>query len=284
MNKKHLIIAATFFVGVLSVGTYWQVSKTTARTGTDDALLALIKNDQVAFESWVKNGGDLSAFLPAIDGKTFTVAEGLAYFERANFIRYLQDNKIAFMMQKKDGTDDILSLAVQKNNPELFTLLMKENPDFTTTYGKNGMTLMHLASSGCAHKLTTILHADKKVNWNTKAKDGSTPLTLAAGSDCLPMLSYWKDQKADFTKKDGRGMSAMSIMRQKKDAATLAFLQSFETKSTRTPTSASVEPEINFYNKRIVPKDQKVDYSALIEPEDRPMDATETAEHSEFAD
>ena len=286
MNKKHLI-AATFFVGVLSVGSFWQFSKTTAvRTGTDDALLALIKNDQTAFESWVKNGGDLSAFLPVIDGKKLTVAEGLAYFERVNFIKYLQDNKIAFMTQKKDGTDDIMVLAVQKNNAELFTLLMKENPDLTATYGKNGMTLLHMASSGCAFKLTDILHKDKKLNWDTKAKDGSTPMTIAAGADCLPMLSYWKEQKADFAKKDGRGMSAMSIMRGKKDAAMVAFLQSFETRTTRTPTatSPSVEPEINFYNKRIVPKDQKVDYSALIEPEDRPMDATETAEHSEFAD
>lgn len=288
MNKKHLIIAASFFIGVVSIGSFWQFSKTSSRTGTDDALLALIKNDQSAFESWIKNGGDLTAFLPVIDGQTLTVAEGLAYFERTNFIRYLQDNKIAFLNQKKDGSDDIMFLAVQRNNPELFALLMKEHPDLAATYGKNGMTLMHLASSGCAYKLTAMLHETKTVNWDTKAKDGSTPLTLAAGADCLPMLSYWKEQKADFAKKDGRGISAMSIMREKKDAAMVAFLQSFETRSNRTPASvsakASVEPEVNFYKKRVVPKDQKVDYSALIEPEDRPMDATETAEHSEFAD
>ncbi len=287
MNKKHLtIVAASFFTGVLTVGTIWQFSQTTTthkRGGSDDAFLALIKNDQSAFESWVKNGGDLSALLPVIDGKKFTVAEGLAHFERVNFIKYLQANKVKFLKQNKDGKEDIMALAVAKNNAELFTLLMKENPDLTATYGDKGHTLMHLVSANCASKLTSILKTDK-LSWDTKAKDGSTPLTLAASSDCLKVLSYWKEQKADFNKKDGRGASAMSVMRGKKDAAMVAFLQSFETRADRAPASAFVEPELNFYKKRVVPKDQKIDYSALIEPEDRPLDATETAEHSEFAD
>jgi hypothetical protein len=65
----------------------------------------------------------------------------------------------------------------------------------------------------------------------------------------------------------------------------VAFAMSFEprTGSTGGRGPASV-PELNFYKKRVVPADQKIDYSALIEPEDRPLDATETAEHSEFAD
>lgn len=287
MNKKHLtIIAASFFTGVLTIGSIWQISKTTTSTnrgGSDDALLALIKNDQSAFESWVKNGGDLSALLPMIDGKKLTVAEGLAYFERVNFVKYLQANKVKFLKQTKDGKDDIMSLSVAKNNAELFSLLMKENPDLTAVYGEKGHSLMHLVSANCASKVTSLLKTDK-LTWDTKAKDGSTPLTLAASSDCLAVLSYWKDQKADFNKKDGRGTSAMSVMRGKKDAAMLAFLQSFEIRRDQASASRFVEPEINFYKKRVVPKDQKIDYSALIEPEDRPLDATETAEHSEFAD
>ncbi len=173
MNKKHIIIAASFFAGVLTTGTMWQLNKTssTFRGGSDDALLALIKNDQSSFEAWVKNGGDLSAFLPVIDGKKLTVAEGLAYFERTNFVAYLQKNKVKFVKQNKDGKDDIMSLAISKNNPELFTLLMKENPDLTAAYGEKGMTLMHLVSGSCAAKLTAILHADKKLNCDMKAKD-----------------------------------------------------------------------------------------------------------------
>lgn len=289
MNKKHLtIIAAAFVTGAIGIGSFWQLSQTTTssptRGGSDDALLALIKNDQSAFESWVKNGGDLSALLPEIDGKRLTVAEGLAYFERVNFVKYLQANKVKFLKQNKDGKDDILSLAVAKNNPELFSLLMKENPDLTAVYGDKGYSLMHLVSHSCASKLTSILNTDEKLSWDTKAKDGSSPLTLAASTDCLAVLSYWKEQKADFNKKDGRGTSAMSVMRGKKDAAMLAFLQSFEVRRDQASASRSVEPEINFYKKRVVPKDQQIDYSALIEPEDRPLEATETAEHSEFAD
>lgn len=289
MNKKHFtIIAAAFVTGAVGIGSFWQLSQTTTssqnRGGSDDALLALIKNDQSAFESWVKNGGDLAALLPEIDGKRLTVAEGLAYFERVNFVKYLQANKVKFLKQNKDGKDDILSLAVAKNNPELFSLLMKENPDLTAVYGDKGYSLMHLVSNSCASKLTSILNTDEKLSWDTKAKDGSSPLTLAASSDCLAVLSYWKEQKADFNKKDGRGTSAMSVMRGKKDAAMLAFLQSFEVRRDQASASRSVEPEINFYKKRVVPKDQQIDYSALIEPEDRPLEATETAEHSEFAD
>ena len=160
---------------------------------------------------------------------------------------------------------------------------MKENPDMTATYGKNGYSLLHLAASHCSHKLNALLHTEKKLTYDLRAKDGSIPMNLAAAGDCLPMLSYWKEHNADFKKKDGRGMNAMSILRTKKDSAMLAFLLSFETNRSARATS-SVEPEINFYKKRVVPKDQKVDYSALIEPEDRPLDATETAEASEFAD
>ncbi len=288
MIKKLLIFATSFFVGVLSIGSIWHFSNLTTssyRTGSDDAFLALIKNDQAGFVAWVKNGGDLSASLPMIDGRKMTVAEGLAYFERLELIKYLQSNKIKFLKQSKDGQDDIMVFAVRKNNADLFGLLMKEKPDMTATYGKNGYSLLHLAATHCSSKLNVLLNSDKNLTYDLRAKDGSIPLNLAAAGDCLPMLSYWKENSANFNKNDGRGMSALSILRTKKDAAMLAFLQSFETpRSGGARTSASVEPEINFYKKRVVPQDQKVDYSALIEPEDRPLDATETAEHSEFAD
>lgn len=288
MNKKNLsVVAAAFFVGVLSVGSIWHFSgKETSVTktgGTDEALLALIKNDQSAFEAWVKNGGDLFAYLPLIDGKKLTVSEGLAYFERTGFIKFLQKNKMSFVKQARDGKEDILFLALQKNNPELFDLLLKENPDLTATYGDKGWTLLHYAASGCNHKLGEVLQKEKKLTYDLRAKDGTMPLNLAAQSDCLKFLSFWKEQGADFKKKDGRGTTALSILKGKKDAAMTAFYQSFEApKVARLPASAP--KELNFYKKRVVPKDQQIDYSALIEPEDRPLEATETAEYSEFAD
>src|SRR5690606_5930880 len=128
--------------------------------------------------------------------------------------------------------------------------------------GKNGWTLLHLASAACSHKLTPFLHEKGKLNWDLKSKEGSTPLTLAAENDCLPMLSYWKEKGADFKLKDGRGLSALSILKKKKDAALVAFTESF---MVRKPSNvAKAEP--NFYKKRKIPKDQRIDYSMMIEP------------------
>lgn len=285
-NKKYMMAGG--LMGCLALGSLWHfnssqsLSHKSSRHLSDEALLALIKNDQSAFESFIKSGGDLQANLPVIDGQTFTVAEGLAYFERVSFINYLQQQKISFLKQNKDGSPDILSMAVKKNNPDLLAALMKEKPDLNVKYGEKNFSLMHLASSHCSSKLVDILHQQGKMNWDEKSKDGSNAMTIAAANDCLPMLSYWKDQKADFNKKDGRGISTMSLLKKNKDAAFTAFAQSFET--ARRPASAGPVKEVSFYKKRVIPKDQMIDHSALIEPEIRPLDANETAENSEFSD
>lgn len=252
-----------------------------SRNLNDEAFLALIKNDQKAFEAFIAAGGDLQGMLPAIDGKTYTVAQGLAYFERTNFIKYLQDKKISFLKQSTDGSEDILSMAISKNNPELFALLLKENPNMNATYGKANSSLIHMASANCSNKLMDLLHQKGSAAWDAKDKHGNSALAIASKNDCLPMLSFWKDHKADFKKKDGTGASALSILKGKKDAASTAFVQSFET--DRKPASVA-KAEVNFYRKRQIPKDQLVDHSALLEPELRPDEALETAENSEFSD
>ena len=142
-----------------------------------------------------------------------------------------------------------------------------------------------MASSECSHKVIPVLHKSG-MNWNTKAKDGSTALTVAAESGCLQALSYWKENGADFKAKDGRGMTALSIMSKHKDAALMAFAESFMPKRTiaSVTTVAAAPAEPNFYNKRVIPKDQLASRADLIEPEDRPDEANETAEYSEFSD
>lgn len=282
-HKKRLVVGVACLVGVLGVSTTVFLIKNQNTAGTnlsDEALLALIKNDQAAFEHVIERGVNIHASLPVIDGKSYTIAQGMAYFERVGFMKYLHGKKVSYVNQKEGQAFDIVSLAVMKNNPEMLNQLVLENPNYKQTYGDKGWGLLHLASSVCAHKLTGILHEKGQLKWDINAKDGSTPLTIAAQNDCLPMLSFWKEQKADFNQKDGRGLSAMSILKKKKDAALMAFVDSFEVK--RIP--ASVEGEISFYKKRKIPKDQIVDHSALIEPEERPLEATETAEYSEFAD
>jgi hypothetical protein len=286
VSKKQHILFATCAVGLLGSSLLWhfkssEFAQKVERNLGDEALLALIKNDQPAFESFIAAGGDLHGNLPLIDGKVYTVSEGLSYFERPGFIRYLQTQKMKFIKQAPSKGYDILSLSIPKNNPELMELLLEENPNLKEGYGDKKWTLLHMASAQCSHKLAALLHEKGGLNWDTKAKDGSTPITLAAESDCLPMLSYWKENNADFKAKDGRGLSALSILKKKKDAALVAFAKSFEPARN---TAAIVKKELNFYRKRKIPKHQIVDPAALIEPEDRPLEANETAEFSEFSD
>lgn len=286
MNKKRTIISAVSLLGVIAVSTFWHFSKSNSgkRNLIDEALLALIKNDQSAFESFIKAGGDLHDDLPEIDGKTYTVAQGIAYFERAGFGDYLHQNKISYVKQDGKAPHDILTIAVRKNNPDLFKQLEKEKIAYQVDYGDKAWTLLHMASAWCSHKLVTFLDGEGKVSWNQKAKDGSTPLTLAAENDCLPMLSHWKEQGADFRAKDGRGLTALSILNKKKDAALTAFAESFIERNVAAVTIVKAAPKPDFYKKRKIPREQIVDHAAMLEPEDRPLEATETAEFSEFAD
>lgn len=287
MSNKRVVVSAACLVGVLAVSSIWVLNNSkfgSNRNLTDEALLALIKNDQKAFEHFINAGGNLHDDLPKIDGETYTVAEGIAYFERTSFGAHLHANKISYVKQDERKPFDIMTLSISKNNPDLLKQLALENPKFAMAYGKNGWNLMHLAAAKCAHKLTPILQEKGKLNWDMKAKDGSTPLTLAAESECLPMLSYWKEMGADFKAKDGRGRTALNILRSKKDAALVAFAQSFDPARTIASVTIVKPAEPDFYKKRKIPKDQIVDHAAMIEPEDRPLEATETAENSEFAD
>lgn len=288
VNNKRVVVTAACLLSVLAVSTVWILNNpkfASNRNLTDEALLALIKNDQKAFENFINAGGDLQGDLPKIDGETYTVAEGIAYFERSGFGAHLHSKKMPYVKQDDKKSFDIMTLSISKNNPDLLKQLALENPKFGMQYGKNGWTLLHLAAAKCAQKLTPILHEKGQLRWDQPAKDGSTPLTLAAESECLPMLSYWKEMGADFKAKDGRGKTALNILRGKKDAALVAFAESFDPARSIASVVTIVKPaEPDFYKKRKIPKDQIVDHAAMIEPEDRPLEATETAEMSEFAD
>lgn len=143
-----------------------------------------------------------------------------------------------------------------------------------------------MASADCSYKVIGVLH-NAGMNWNLKNKNGATPLTVAAESGCLQALSYFKEHGADFRANDGRGMSALAILSKKKDAALMAFAESFMDR--RAPASVSVVTVVkevvpNFYKKRQIPKDNLADRAHLIEPSDRPDEANETAANSEFSD
>lgn len=283
MKNKHVIIGAFCFVGVIAIALLLMRQKESGNNLvhsegglTDLALLALIKNDPKSFDEFIKRGGNIHDSLPEIDGKIYTVAEGISVFERPRFGELLHSAKVPYIKQEKKASFDIMSLAVGKNNLELLKQYHKEVPNYLVLYGKNNENLLHLASSSCSHKVIDFLHREGKLSWELKTKNGASALTIAAESECLPILSYWKENNANFRAKDGRGLTALGILKLKKDAALMAFAQSFEDRNVASGPS--------FYKKRKIPKDQVVDHSALIEPGDRPLDATETAEYTEFSD
>lgn len=283
VEKKRVVVGAICVLSVAVISTV-MISKNSKHSGSSDAaLLALIKNDLGAFENYIQAGGNVHDKLPKLDGAVYTVAQGVAYFERPQFAKYLTDKKVSYVEQNSQADFDIMTIAVKKNNPELFSQLSKEKFDYKMAYGKNGWTLLHMASAWCSQKLVSDLHKKGKLNWDMKAKDGSTPLTLAAQNECLPVLSYWKTEKADFKAKDGKGLSALGILKGKKDPALTAFAESFGSRKIASVTEEKAEIP-NFYKKRFIPKDQIVDHSAMLEPEDRPLEATETSEYAEFAD
>ncbi len=288
MNKQRASAASVFgLILILAASIFWIFTqKKVARniSPTDEALLALIKNDLEAFKAYIQSGASVHDRLPLIDNKSYTVAQGVAYFERTSFASYLQESKIPFVKQDANASFDIMGLVVKNNLPELFAVVSLERPNFDLNYGPNGWTLLHMASAWCSHKIVTDLSAKGSISWETKAKDGSTPLTLAAENECLPVLSYFKARGADFRAKDGRGRSALAILHSKKDAALTAFAASFERRNAAMVKVVKEAAVPNFYKKRIIPKDQIVDHAAMLEPEDRPLEATETAENSEFAD
>jgi hypothetical protein len=285
-NKRVILgIGVTACISVSSF-FYFQYSND-SRNLSDQALLSIIKNDQRGFENFLASGGKIGTAIN-VEGGTYTVGELLVKYNRLAFVKFAKDKKMPFDIDPKKEFD-VHSLSVNQNNSEILGLLLgdqKLEKNFKS-YGDKGWSLIHMASAECSYKVIGVLHK-AGMNWNLKSKRGDTPLTVAAEAGCLQALSFFKEQGADFRENDGRGLNALSILSKQKDAALMAFAESFIER--RTPASVTsvvtVTKEVvpNFYKKRHIPKDNIADRAHLIEPEDRPDEANETAENSEFSD
>lgn len=262
-NRKY-ILSSTFLLGFLSLITLWYIKnpKYSHKELSDKALLALVKNDTEEFIHFLNAGGNVHQKLPQIEGKSYTVAEGVAYFDRVEFAKILRERKISYIKQHPSLTEDIMTIAIQKNNPELLKELARSNPRYDLSYGKEGWSLLHMASSCCAHKLTAIIHEKSQLRWDEKSKDGRTPISIANEKDCIPMLNYWKDQGADVVMKP----------------------QVEKIKDVVSGTTKIAPTVPDFYKKRKIPRDQIVDHTAMLVPGDRPLESSETSKYSEFAD
>lgn len=281
MKNKKMIIGIGLFSALTLSGVFYY-HQSGPRNLDDLALLSIIKNDQKIFEDYISQGGKLSAILE-IEGNRYTVGELIVKYERVGFVQYALAQKMEFSVNPSKDFD-VYSLAVGKNNSEILNLLtLNRMGMLKKSYGKNEWSLLHMASAECADQVVSVLHKTG-LNWDLKAKDGTTPLTLAAEAGCLQALSYWKENGANYRAKDGRGVTALDILLKKKDAAVSAFAQSFIEKRAPSSALAMSSAQPNFYKKRKIPKDNLADRAHLIEPEERPDDANETAENSEFSD
>jgi len=281
-NKRIILgLSLTCFLGVSSI--FYFKNNSASRNLSDEALLSIIKNDQSGFEDFLAHGGKLGLDIK-VEDQHFMVGELLVKYNRLGFVKYAKGQNLQFEIDAKKDFD-IHSLSVEQNNPEMLTLLLGDQKldKNIKAYGKKGWSLLHMASPQCSYKVVSILYK-AGMTWDLKDKSGVTPLTLAAEEGCLQALSYFKEQGADFKEKDARGMTALSILQKKKDAALMAFAESFIERRA-TASVVIVKQEVpNFYKKRKIPKDSLADRAHLIEPEDRPDDANETAEYSEFSD
>jgi hypothetical protein len=284
VKHKRVILGLGVSAGLAlySVFLYkFQQKRLTDMDLKDKALLSIVKDDLSGFKAYLAAGGKFSDSIN-MEGKSYKISDLLVKYERMNFLKIVHGDKIAF------ASAGDWRLAVEKNNAEVFKTLKDAHPAIKLgefKYNKEEWNLLHVAANHCSFNMLAALE-EAGMQWSDQAKDGSTPLTIAAQKDCLKALSYWKEKGADFRAKDGRGMTALNILSKKKDAALAAFAVSFM--ESRTPASVAAAPaEVkvpNFYKKRVIPKDNLADRAHLIEPGDRPDDANETAEYSEFSD
>lgn len=295
MNNKKIVLAAAGFLVCLSAGYFLsksgpQGSKLTFNSPVEEALHAITTNDHKTFEKFVKAGGDLQAPVALPDGKKMTVAEAVAHYDRVSFVKVMQEHKKPFLKQKAEG--DMLTIAITKNNPEMVQAILQEKPDLAFQYGEKKKNVLHLTSEACAFKVTDVLHKTGKVSGDQRSSDGATAMTAAARAKCLPVVTYWKDQKVEkvnFNKLDGKGSSVLSLLKKEnKDEEVKALVMAIEGSAVAARLPASV-PEgdpnrFTFYRKRKIARDELAEHNTLVEPEIRPLDTDESAEHSEFAD
>lgn len=285
MKNKRVILGlgVAAGLGIYSVSLVkFQQKRISELDLKDKALLSIVKDDIAGFKAYLAAGGSLAHTIE-LEGKKYKIGDLLVKYERTSFIKLAQDQKLAII------TDQDWKLAVEKNNPEIFKTMREAHPAVKVAelrYGQEGWNLLHVAAASCSAKILNTLE-EQGMSWSYKAKDGTTPLTVAVRNDCLQALSYWKEKGADFKAKDGQGQSALALLNLKKDAALSAFAESFAEK--RAPASiitvaAAPEKVPNFYKKRVIPKDNLADRAHLIEPGERPDEANDTAEHSEFSD
>jgi hypothetical protein len=239
---------------------------------SDQAFLAIVKNDHKSFEEFLNRGGKLETYVSMPQRKK-SLAQLLVEYERVDLINLAAKRQKVFQPDEQE-MQSIWETTVTKNNSELYQAIRRLNPKDkikNRRVGKEQRTLLQYASSKCSFNLIKNLESEG-LTWDEKDKTGATSLTLATKNNCRPALSYWKNRGAMDSIKTNKDLSLPELTKslQKNDAPTKPIVNVV----TKVP---------EFYKKRSIPK-ESYNRLELVEPAERPGESIQTAEYSEFSD
>lgn len=258
-----------------------------------------IKNNKVeVFEEYLSNGGKLDEVVYLENNQQVTVAEAIVQYERTDFIQKVvahnkKVTKAEWQATVKEGNISQTSLgllvgAVAKmGQPQVkkeFLDLVKEDAQVLAATKSVASEVLPEVVQTCDENEISFL-GDLGADPLQKNTDGSSALVKASESKCFKAISYWKkDQNVDFDKKNEEGVTAFDVLAKFKDPELQSFTDTLQEDGVREIASLKAKPSnrVSFYKKRSAPS--IIDPEALVEPELRPDEATETAEFSEFSD
>lgn len=274
-----------------------------------------IKENKIApFIAYVKEGGDLSAVV-TVEGKEITLAQAIVKHERLEFVHqvathtsntlktpeYNHESADIKDTEKKSQLSAVATGALSASANQLVPViaaiskmgkpafkkellgLTKSNPDVLSAAEVAASEVLPQAVETCDQDQIRFL-GDLGADPMAKNNKGANGLDAAGKTKCFKAISYWKkEQNLDFLKKNDEGVSGFDVLAKFKDPELQSFTDNLQEEGVRE--IASLKPKVkrvSFYKKRVT--SGIIDPEALVEPELRPDEATETAEFSEFSD
>src|SRR5690554_306987 len=279
--------------------------KATASSQEIRTVYEAIKENKIApYIYYHEEGGSLNEVVE-VDGRPMTLAEAVVHHERLEFIHKAasltldqashhnheksQDPKSLLSENKNDSPSPLvplLQVMAQTAKPEFKAKVLglsKNNPEVMETMKGAASEILPEIVETCDQDQISFL-GDLGANPMAKNNTGKNALNAAGQSKCLKAISYWKkDQKIDFDKKNEEGISGFDVLAKFKDPELQSFTDKLQNDTVREISSLKPKAKrVSFYKKRV--PSAIIDPEALVEPELRPDEATETAEFSEFSD
>lgn len=288
-------------------------SKPTVSAEQVKLVYEAIKNNQIeVFEKYLKAGGTLTETVQ-VDNKEMTLAEVIVKHERLEFIHkaattipdHTYEHEVADIREdtqaKSHLSTELAAVALQASASNLAPIInavaKMGNPKFkkdVLSLSKNNPEVLETAEVAASEILPEIVSTcdqdqirflgDLGANPMAKNDGGENALDSAGKSKCLKAITYWKkEQHVDFDKPNEDGVSGFDVLSKFKDPELQSFTDNLQDEAVREVASLKTKSNrVSFYKKRSAPS--IIDPEALVEPELRPDEATETAEFSEFSD